>query len=68
MATIGNFDALTGENVITEITDAEVKKMNAAAAVEENQRIAEKAQRESEKLAILAKIGLTADEVQLLIS
>jgi hypothetical protein len=68
MATIGNFDALTGENVILEITDAEVKKMNADALVAENQRLAEKAQRESEKSTVLAKIGLTAEEVKLLLS
>lgn len=68
MATIGNFDALTGENEIIEITSAELKKITDANEAEHNQRLAEKAAREADKAALLAKMGLTADEANLLLS
>lgn len=68
MATIGNFDALTGKNEIIEITDAELKKITDANQKEQNLRNAEKATREADKAALLAKLGITADEAKLLLS
>ena len=68
MATIGNFDALTGENEIIEISAAELKKLNEANEAEQNLRNAEKSTREADKSALLAKIGLTLDDLQTLLS
>ena len=68
MTKIGNFDAITGENIIVEIDDSEFEKMNAQSILEEKQRLLEKAAREADKAALLAKMGLTADEAKLLLS
>ena len=68
MATIGNFDALTGENEIIEISDAELKKLTDANEAEQNLRLAQKAAREADKAALLAKLGITANEAKLLLS
>jgi hypothetical protein len=68
MATIGNFDAITGENEIIEITSAELKKLTDANNAEHNQRLAEKAAREADKAALLVKLGITADEAKLFLS
>jgi hypothetical protein len=68
MATIGNYDALTGENQIIELSDADLKKIVDAVTSEDAKRVEAKAKAEADKAAILAKIGLTADEVKLLLS
>lgn len=68
MATIGNFDALTGENKVIEISSAELKKITDSNDAEEIQRLAEKAARQADKDALLAKLGITADEAKLLLS
>ena len=68
MATIGNFDALTGKNEIIEITSAELKKITDANEAEHNQRLSAKAAREADKAALLTKLGITADEAKLLLS
>lgn len=62
MATIGNFDALTGKNEIIEISDAELKKLTDSNEAEQNLRLAEKTAREADKAALLAKLGITAVE------
>lgn len=67
MATIGNFDALTGENEVIEISSVELKKITDANDAEETQRLAEKASRQANKDALLAKLGITADEAALLL-
>lgn len=67
MATIGNFDALTGKNDIIEISDAELQKLSDANEAENNLRVAEKATREADKAALLTRLGLTADEFKTLI-
>ena len=67
MATIGNFDALTGENEIIEISDAELKKLTDANEAEQNLRLAQKAAREADKAALLAKLGISADEFKTLL-
>ena len=69
MATIGNFDGLTGENEIIEISDAELKKLTDANQVEQNLRNAEKATREADKASATAKLealGLTANDLKAL--
>lgn len=67
MATIGNFDALTGENQIIEISDVELKKLTDLNQAEYNLRLAQKAAREADKTALLAKLGITADELKTLL-
>lgn len=67
MATIGNFDALTGENEVIEISSVELKKITDANIAEETQRFAEKTARQADKAALLAKLGITADEAALLL-
>ncbi len=68
MATVGNFDALTGKNEVIELSDADLKKIVDAVASEDAKRVEAKAKAEADKAAILSKIGLTADEVKLLLS
>jgi len=61
----------TGIEEIIELTDAEVAELEAQAAIAEQQKAeaeAEKAALEAKKQEVLAKLGLTSDEVAALLA
>ena len=64
-------DCSTGIESIIELTDAEVAEMAAQAAIAEEQKAEAEAQAEADataKAALLAKLGITADEAKLLLA
>ena len=70
MATMGNFDALTGINEIIEVDEAteavwkaEAKEQLAKEAKAEEAKL----EREASRQALLDKLGITAEEAALLI-
>ena len=61
----------TGVESIIELTDAEVAEMAAQAAIAEEQKAEAEAQAEADataKAALLAKLGITAEEAKLLLA
>ena len=68
---IGIYDHATGENIVREMTAEEKQQreeeVNAYKA-KEAQRLADIATAETDKAALLAKLGITADEAKLLLS
>jgi len=61
----------TGEESIIELTDAEIAANEAAAAQVEAERVAKEAadaEAATAKAALLAKLGITADEAKLLLA
>jgi hypothetical protein len=61
----------TGEESIIELTDAEIAANEAAAAQAEAERVAKEAadaEAATAKAALLAKLGITADEAKLLLA
>jgi hypothetical protein len=61
------FDGLTGEGVLRDMTTEEVADHNSyVAKVEAYKEAQEKTQ--ADKAALLAKLGITADEAKLLLS
>lgn len=61
----------TGEQLVIELTDAEIEANEAAAAAHLEQQAADQAaaaKKETARQAVYAKLGLTADEVALLIA
>jgi hypothetical protein len=68
---IGIFDATTQENTERDMTAnelADYEAHNADYMLEKNAKEIAELQAEADKAAILAKIGLTADEAKLLLS
>ena len=64
-------DAVTGEVEVISLTEAEIKEREAQAkanAKVEADREAEATAKASEKAALLAKLGITADEAALLLA
>jgi hypothetical protein len=66
MAKIGVFDALTNENVITEIDDTELNAEAEAFALSEKERIGTQKDAKAAAEAKLAALGLTADDLKAL--
>lgn len=60
-------NAETGEEIVREMNAAELKQWEKDIAEAEAQK-AEAAQKAAEKSALLAKLGITADEAKLLLS
>jgi len=60
-------DALTGEEIIEDLTAEEIAIVEAAQAEAEIKNQAH-VQKEAEKAAVLAKLGLTAEEAAALLS
>jgi hypothetical protein len=60
-------NAETGEETWRDYTAAEIAEVEAAKAEAETQRIAQEA-KAAEKAALLAKLGITEDEANLLLS
>ncbi len=60
-------DCSTDEVIVRELNDAEFAQYEADVAAAEARAIA-KEEAEAEKAALLAKLGITADEAKLLIS
>jgi hypothetical protein len=68
---IGNFDATTQENTVRDMTAEELadyEARNADFVAEKNAKEAAELQAETDKAALLAKLGITADEAKLLLS
>jgi hypothetical protein len=64
-------DCSTGIESIIELTDAEVAEMAAQVAIAEERKAEADAQAEADataKAALLAKLGITADEAKLLLA
>ena len=64
-------DALTGETIERQMTDEEQKVRNAfliEVEAEANAKAEAEAKAETAKAALLAKLGITADEAKLLLS
>lgn len=71
MATRTEYDALTGETVEIELTEAELAEIAYQAELIADQQAeaeAVKAALEAKKQEVLAKLGLTADEVTALLA
>jgi hypothetical protein len=67
MTKIHSSDAVTGEEVLKDMTEAEEENyQNILAQAAASKKAVMKA--ESDKAALLAKLGITAEEAQLLIS
>jgi len=67
---IGIYNHNTGEQVIREMTDEEQAVYNAHRAIIETQKAEEKAKAEAlrqSKIAAYVKLGLTADEIEILL-
>lgn len=54
----------TGEETIVELTDEEVAQLEADAAAFKAARDAEEAEKAAAKAAVLAKLGITEDELR----
>lgn len=54
----------TGEEIIIELTDEEVAEMEARAAEHQAQREAEETAAAAAKAAVLAKLGITEEELR----
>jgi hypothetical protein len=68
---IGNFDATTQENNVRDMTAnelADYEARNADFVAEKNAKEAAELKAEIDKAALLAKLGITADEAKLLLS
>jgi hypothetical protein len=59
-------NSLTGEETWRDYTEAEIAEVEAAKAEAETQRLAQEA-KATAKAALLAKLGITAEEAQLLL-
>ena len=66
MAKIGIFDALTNENVITEIDDTELNAEAQAFALSEKERIETQEDAKTAAEAKLAALGLTTNDLKAL--
>ena len=64
---IGIYDHTTGENLVREMTKDELADYKAGLEATA-QAEAAKAKAEADKAALLAKLGITADEAKLLLS
>ena len=67
---IGVFNAITGENEVSVMTDAQQSARNADVAAYADVIAARQAEAEAaatQKAALLARLGITADEAKLLI-
>lgn len=64
---IGIYDHTTGENIVREMTSDELAEYEAGLAISAKANAA-KVKAESDKAALLAKLGITADEAKLLLS
>jgi len=67
---IGVFNAITGENEVSVMTDAQQSARNADIAAHADVKAARQAEAEvaaTQKAALLARLGITADEAKLLI-
>jgi regulator of protease activity HflC (stomatin/prohibitin superfamily) len=65
------YDHETGTEVTREMTDAEQAERNANVEIAQAKRLADQEallQAEADKAALLAKLGITADEAKLLLS
>jgi hypothetical protein len=60
-------DAITGEETFKDYTPAQLAEVKAA-EIEGAKRREAKAKAEADKAALLAKLGITADEAKLLLS
>lgn len=58
----------TGEETIVELTDEEVAQLEADAAAFNAAREAEEAEKAAAKAAVLAKLGITEDELRAALS
>jgi hypothetical protein len=65
--TIKIHDCLTNEVIVRELNDAEFAQYEADVATAEA-KVAAKAEAQADKAALLAKLGITADEAKLLLS
>jgi hypothetical protein len=61
------YDVTTGETTIRPYTDAEIKQMKVGEAAAAK-RAEEAAAKDAQKSALLAKLGITAEEAALLLS
>ena len=71
MLTRTEIDAITGTVEVIPLTDAEIAEKEAAAKIANDEIVkaeADKAKAATEKAALLAKLGITADEAKLLLS
>lgn len=67
---IGEFDALTGEQIIRDATPEEIAAREAEIAqwaIEKQERIAKAEQLKSQKIAAYEKLGLTQEEIDALV-
>jgi hypothetical protein len=64
---IGIYDHATGENLVREMTSDELAEYEAGLAIIAEADAA-KAKAESDKAALLVKLGITADEAKLLLN
>ena len=65
------YDGITGKYSIQELTDAEQAEHNEKHLkheIEQQKKAAELLSQEADKAALLAKLGITADEAKLLLS
>ena len=65
------YDGTTGEYSIQELTDAEQAEHDEKPAkheIEQQKKVAELLSQEAARQALLAKLGITADEAKLLLS
>jgi hypothetical protein len=67
MATLKIHDLATGEEIEREMNVEELAQWEANQAIE-NAELDAQAQKAAEKTALLAKLGITADEAKLLLS
>ena len=71
MLTRTEIDAITGTVEVIPLTDAEIAEREAAAKIANDEIVkaeADKAKAATDKAALLAKLGITADEAKLLLS
>ena len=71
MLTRTEIDAITGTVEVIPLTDAEIAEKEAAAKIANDEIVkaeADKAKAATDKVALLAKLGITADEAKLLLS
>jgi len=67
MSHILTINALTGEEVIVELTKKEIADRESAAAVKQAEKDAELQARTEAKAAVLDRLGITAEEAALLL-
>jgi hypothetical protein len=61
-------DAITGEEIVTNLTKAQIDAREASAQADQAEKAAEAQAKATAKAAILDRLGITAEEAKLLLS